>query len=64
MRELAELGFIVVQVDGMGTSNRSKAFHDTCWRNVADAGLPDRICCTLPISSRLAGASDVAPPQG
>jgi dipeptidyl aminopeptidase/acylaminoacyl peptidase len=27
MRALAELGFIVVQIDGMGTSNRSKAFH-------------------------------------
>ncbi len=40
---LAELGFIVVQIDGMGTANRSKAFHDVCWHNVADAGLPDRI---------------------
>jgi hypothetical protein len=43
MMELAELGFIVVQIDGMGTSNRSKAFHDVCWKNLADAGLPDRI---------------------
>ncbi len=41
---LAELGFIVVKIDGMGTSNRSKAFHDVCWQNLADAGLPDRIC--------------------
>jgi len=40
---LAELGFIVVQIDGMGTSGRSKAFHDVCWRNLADAGFPDRI---------------------
>ena len=40
---LAELGFIVVQIDGMGTSNRSKAFHDVCWRNLKDAGFPDRI---------------------
>jgi len=43
MQALAELGFIVVQCDGMGTRNRSKAFHDVCWHNVADAGLPDRI---------------------
>ncbi len=43
MMELAELGFIVVQIDGMGTSNRSKAFHDVCWRNLADSGLPDRV---------------------
>jgi dipeptidyl aminopeptidase/acylaminoacyl peptidase len=40
---LAELGFIVVHIDGMGTSNRSKAFHDVCWRNLGDAGFPDRI---------------------
>ena len=40
---MAELGFIVVQIDGMGTSQRSKAFHDVCWRNLADAGFPDRI---------------------
>lgn len=40
---LAELGFVVVQVDGMGTSNRGKAFHDMCWKNLADAGFPDRI---------------------
>jgi dipeptidyl aminopeptidase/acylaminoacyl peptidase len=43
MQRLAELGFIVVQIDGMGTSNRSKAFHDVCWKNLADAGFPDRI---------------------
>ncbi|MGK9127585.1 S9 family peptidase [Olivibacter sp. SA151] len=42
-QELAELGFIVVQIDGMGTSNRSKAFHDVCWKNLKDAGFPDRI---------------------
>jgi dipeptidyl aminopeptidase/acylaminoacyl peptidase len=40
---LAQTGFIVVEIDGMGTSNRSKAFHDVCWRNLGDAGLPDRI---------------------
>jgi dipeptidyl aminopeptidase/acylaminoacyl peptidase len=43
MQALAELGFIVVQIDGMGTSNRSKAFHDVCWKNLSDAGFPDRI---------------------
>ncbi len=42
-QSLAELGFIVVQIDGMGTSNRSKAFHDVCWRNLRDAGFPDRM---------------------
>lgn len=43
MQALAELGFIVVQMDGMGTFNRSKAFHDVAWKNVGDAGFPDRI---------------------
>jgi dipeptidyl aminopeptidase/acylaminoacyl peptidase len=43
MAALAELGFIVVQIDGMGTGNRSRAFHDVCWKNLADAGFPDRI---------------------
>jgi dipeptidyl aminopeptidase/acylaminoacyl peptidase len=42
-QSLAELGFIVVHIDGMGTSNRSKAFHDVAYKNLADAGFPDRI---------------------
>jgi dipeptidyl aminopeptidase/acylaminoacyl peptidase len=40
---LAELGFIIVQIDGMGTNWRSKAFHDICWQNLGDSGFPDRI---------------------
>ncbi len=36
-------GYVVVKVDGMGTANRSKAFHDVCWHNLKDAGFPDRI---------------------
>jgi dipeptidyl aminopeptidase/acylaminoacyl peptidase len=43
MQALAELGFIVVQIDGMGTANRSKAFHDVAFKNLGDAGFPDRI---------------------
>jgi dipeptidyl aminopeptidase/acylaminoacyl peptidase len=34
---------MVVQIDGMGTSNRSKQFHDVAWKNLGDAGFPDRI---------------------
>jgi dipeptidyl aminopeptidase/acylaminoacyl peptidase len=40
---MAELGFVVVQIDGMGTNWRSKAFHDVCWKNLGDSGFPDRI---------------------
>jgi dipeptidyl aminopeptidase/acylaminoacyl peptidase len=40
---LAELGFIVVQLDAMSTSFRSKAFESICYKNLQDAGLPDRM---------------------
>jgi dipeptidyl aminopeptidase/acylaminoacyl peptidase len=43
MQAQADIGFIVVQIDGMGTNYRSKAFHDVAWRNLKDAGFPDRI---------------------
>ncbi len=38
-----DIGFVVVQIDGMGTADRSKAFHDVCWHDLKDAGFPDRI---------------------
>jgi dipeptidyl aminopeptidase/acylaminoacyl peptidase len=38
-----DMGFTVAKIEGMGTANRSKAFHDVCWKNLKDAGLPDRI---------------------
>ena len=41
--DIAELGCVVVVIDGMGTNWRSKAFHDVCWQNLRDAGFPDRI---------------------
>ncbi len=40
---LTQLGFVVVQIDGMGTNNRSRAFHNVTWKNLKDAGFPDRI---------------------
>ena len=43
LQRLAELGFIVVKIDGMGTNWRSKEFHDVCFKNLKDAGFPDRI---------------------
>ncbi len=43
MRAMAELGFVVVKIDGMGTNWRSKAFHDVAWKNLSDSGFPDRI---------------------
>lgn len=52
LQPLAELGFILVQIDGMGTSNRSKAFHDVAWKNLKDAGFPDRILWMKDAASR------------
>jgi dipeptidyl aminopeptidase/acylaminoacyl peptidase len=43
MSSIAELGFIVIQMDGMGTSFRSKSFEDVICKNLKDAGFPDRI---------------------
>jgi dipeptidyl aminopeptidase/acylaminoacyl peptidase len=42
-RALAELGFIVVQMDHMGTPFRSKAFQDNYWGFMGDNGIPDHI---------------------
>jgi dipeptidyl aminopeptidase/acylaminoacyl peptidase len=42
-RALAELGFIVIQLDAMGTPMRSKSFHDAYYGNMGDNGLPDQI---------------------
>jgi dipeptidyl aminopeptidase/acylaminoacyl peptidase len=54
MGALAELGFIVVQIDGMGTSNRSKTFHDVTWKNIKDAGFPDRILWHKAVAAKYA----------
>ena len=40
---LAELGFIVVAIDGSCNPDRSKSFHDACYGNMADNTLPDQI---------------------
>lgn len=42
MTSLAELGFIVVQLDAMGTAWRGKEFEEVCYKNLKDAGFPDR----------------------
>jgi dipeptidyl aminopeptidase/acylaminoacyl peptidase len=39
----ADKGYVVVEIDGMGTDWRSKRFHDVCYKNLHDSGLPDHI---------------------
>ena len=43
MQALAELGFIVVCIDGMGTAGRSKSFHDALYGDMADNTIPDQV---------------------
>jgi dipeptidyl aminopeptidase/acylaminoacyl peptidase len=42
-QSIAELGFAVVMVDGLGTAGRGREFHSYSFRNLADAGLEDHI---------------------
>ena len=42
-QSVAELGFIVIEVDAMGTPGRSKSFHDAYYGNMGDNGLPDQV---------------------
>ena len=51
-QSLAELGFIVVEVDAMGTPGRSKSFHDTYYGNMGDNGLPDQIAAIRQLADR------------
>tara|TARA_R110000796_G_scaffold37722_4_gene95393 strand:- start:300511 stop:302808 length:2298 start_codon:yes stop_codon:yes gene_type:complete len=52
---LAELGFIVVGVDAMGTPGRSKSFHDAYYGNMGDNGLPDNIAMIKQLAERYSG---------
>ncbi len=49
---IAELGFIVVEVDAMGTPGRSKEFHDTYYGNMGDNGLPDQVAMVRQLGAR------------
>lgn len=49
---LAELGFIVVMIDGLGMPQRSKAYHDVSYRNLGDAGLEDHIAALRQLAMR------------
>ena len=49
---LAELGFVVVMIDGLGMPGRSKAYHDHSHRNLPDNGLPDHICAIQQLADR------------
>lgn len=49
---VAELGFIVVEVDAMGTPGRSKSFHDAYYGDMGDNGLPDQVAMIKQLAER------------
>lgn len=49
---IAELGFIVVQIDGMGTPWRSRTFHEAYYGNMGDNTLPDQVAGMKELASR------------
>ena len=49
---IAELGFIVVQIDGMGTPWRSRTFHEAYYGDMGDNTLPDQVAAMKELASR------------
>ena len=49
---LAELGFVVIVVDGTCNPDRSKAFHDACYGDMADNTLPDQIAAIKQLAEK------------
>lgn len=43
LQSIAELGFVVIELDAMGTPMRSKSFHEAYYGNMGDNGLPDQV---------------------
>jgi dipeptidyl aminopeptidase/acylaminoacyl peptidase len=49
---IAELGFIVVEIDALGTPGRSKSFHDFYYGNMGDSGIPDQVAAIKQLAKR------------
>ena len=52
LQAIAELGFVVVELDAMGTPGRSKTFHEAYYGNMGDNGLPDQIAGIRQLAAR------------
>ena len=52
LQAIAELGFVVVELDAMGTPGRSKSFHEAYYGNMGDNGLPDQMGGILQLAER------------
>jgi dipeptidyl-peptidase-4 len=52
LQSIAELGFVVIELDAMGTPKRSKAFHEAYYGNMGDNGLPDQMAGIRQLAER------------
>ncbi len=52
LQAIAELGFVVIELDAMGTPMRSKTFHEAYYGNMGDNGLPDQIAGIRQLAER------------
>jgi dipeptidyl-peptidase-4 len=52
LQALAELGFVVVQLEGSCNPYRSKTFHDTCYGNMGENTLPDQIAALKQLAKK------------
>jgi dipeptidyl aminopeptidase/acylaminoacyl peptidase len=49
---IAELGFIVIEIDALGTPGRSKTFHEFYYGNMGDSGIPDQVSAIEQLAKR------------
>lgn len=49
---MAELGFVVIEIDALGTPMRSKAFHEFYYGNMGDSGVPDQISAIKQLANK------------
>jgi len=49
---MAELGFILIEIDALGTPMRSKSFHEFYYGNMGDSGIPDQISAIKQLASQ------------
>lgn len=51
-QSIAELGFIVIEIDALGTPGRSKAFHEFYYGNMGDSGIPDQVAAIKQLAKK------------
>jgi dipeptidyl aminopeptidase/acylaminoacyl peptidase len=55
---LAELGFILIEIDALGTPGRTKSFHDFYYENMGDSGIPDQVAAIKQLAQKYSWLDD------